>query len=89
MDCFPAVERKSLGIHRHFLVCSLHVRLGSLSTAYTSEKLGRLRSIQISCVVCVVGGALMTGAVGVPMFLISRFIMGWGVGMVVCGSEKS
>lgn len=59
--------------------------LGSLSTAYTAEKLGRLRSIQVACVVCIIGASLMTASFGIPMFLVSRFIMGWGVGMIVCG----
>ncbi|QKX62228.1 uncharacterized protein TRUGW13939_09387 [Talaromyces rugulosus] len=58
--------------------------LGSLSTAYTAEVFGRLRTIQLACVVCILGAALMTGAVNVAMFLASRFIMGWGVGQVVC-----
>jgi len=63
----------------------MHCRLGALSTAYTAEQLGRLRTIQIACAVCIVGAALMTGSIDVPMFLVSRFIMGWGIGMIVCG----
>lgn len=63
--------------------------LGSLSTAYTAEVFGRLRTIQLACVVCILGAALITGAVNIPMFLASRFIMGWGVGQVVCAGKSN
>lgn len=63
--------------------------LGSLSTAYTAEAFGRLRTIQLACLVCILGAALMTGAVNIPMFLASRFIMGWGVGQIVCAGKSN
>ncbi|KAF6228525.1 hypothetical protein HO133_008255 [Letharia lupina] len=59
--------------------------LGSLSIAYTASAFGRLRTIQIACMVCILGAALMAGAANVAMYLASRFIMGWGVGQMVCG----
>ncbi|CAF9936030.1 hypothetical protein IMSHALPRED_010435 [Imshaugia aleurites] len=59
--------------------------LGSLSIAYTASVFGRLRTIQIACLVCILGAALMAGAANVAMYLASRFIMGWGVGQMVCG----
>ncbi|KAL9064026.1 MAG: hypothetical protein Q9161_009131 [Pseudevernia consocians] len=59
--------------------------LGSLSIAYTASAFGRLRTIQIACLVCILGAALMAGAANVAMYLVSRFIMGWGVGQMVCG----
>lgn len=31
----------------------------------------------------------MAGSVNVGMYLSSRFIMGWGVGMMVCGGEHA
>ncbi len=68
---------------------SLGGALGSLSTAYTAERFGRLRSIQMACAVCIIGGSLMTGAANIPMFLTSRFIMGWGIGMIVCGGKQN
>jgi MFS family permease len=61
--------------------------LGCLFIAWTATTFGRLRTIQIACCVCIFGGALMTGSVNVAMYLASRFIMGWGVGMLVCGSK--
>lgn len=61
--------------------------LGALSTAYTAESFGRLRTIQLACVVCILGAALMTGAANVAMFQVSRFIMGLGIGQVVCAGR--
>lgn len=61
--------------------------LGSLSIAYTASAYGRLRTIQIACLVCILGAALMAGAANVAMYLASRFIMGWGVGQMVCGGN--
>ena len=61
--------------------------LGSLSIAYTASAFGRLRTIQIACLVCILGAALMAGAANVAMYLASRFIMGWGVGQMVCGGK--
>ncbi|MCJ1301822.1 hypothetical protein MMC08_004623 [Hypocenomyce scalaris] len=63
---------------------SLGGALGSLFSAWSSTNLGRLRSIQMACVICIIG-ALMTGAANLGMFLASRVIMGWGIGMMVCG----
>jgi fucose permease len=60
--------------------------LGCLFIAWTATAFGRLRTIQLASCVCIIGAALMAGSVNIPMYLASRFIMGWGVGMMVCGS---
>lgn len=67
---------------------------GSFFVAWTSDRYGRLRSFQIGCVIIIVGGALSAGAVDIPMFLVFRFVSGWGVGMLLVsfpmyGSELS
>ncbi|RFU27075.1 hypothetical protein B7463_g9270, partial [Scytalidium lignicola] len=59
--------------------------LGCIFSAWTGTVFGRLKTIQLACIVCIIGGALMAGSVNVGMYLSSRFIMGWGVGMMVCG----
>ncbi len=61
--------------------------LGCLFISWTATAFGRLRTIQIACAVCIFGAALMAGSVNIAMYLASRFIMGWGVGMLVCGSK--
>ncbi|KAF2790363.1 general substrate transporter [Melanomma pulvis-pyrius CBS 109.77] len=63
--------------------------LGALCTAWTTSAFGRLRTIQIACVVCIIGGSLMTGSANIAMFLASRFIMGWGIGMMVSGADET
>jgi predicted MFS family arabinose efflux permease len=66
---------------------SLGGALGALSTAYTAEAFGRLRTIQLACCICIIGASLMTGAANIAMFLASRFIMGWGIGQIVCAGN--
>ncbi|GME37215.1 hypothetical protein GTA08_BOTSDO03736 [Neofusicoccum parvum] len=57
--------------------------LAALFTAWTCDKYGRLRSMQIGCVTSIIGAALCGGSVDVAMFLVARFISGWGVGMLI------
>lgn len=63
--------------------------LGCIFSAWVGTVFGRLKTIQCACIVCIIGGALMAGSVNVGMYLSSRFIMGWGVGMMVCGGEHA
>ncbi|CAK7216912.1 hypothetical protein SEUCBS140593_003026 [Sporothrix eucalyptigena] len=56
---------------------------GSFFVSWTADKYGRLRSFMIACVFVIVGGALTAGSVNIPMFLIFRFIGGFGVGMLL------
>ena len=44
---------------------------------------GRKETMYLASAVNVVGGALETGSVNMAMFLVSRFICGWGIGMMV------
>ena len=61
--------------------------LGSLSIACTASAFGRVRTIQIACIVRILGAAFMAGPAIVAMFLASRFIMSGGVGQMVCGGQ--
>ena len=58
---------------------------GAAFTAWSADKLGRKRSIQLGSLIMIIGAALCGGAVGMAMFLIARFIAGWGVGMLITG----
>jgi nitrate/nitrite transporter NarK len=49
---------------------------------YLADKIGRKRSIQATAVLCIIAGALQAGSVHIAMFLVARFMMGVGVGMV-------
>lgn len=56
---------------------------GCVFNMWGCEVLGRKRSIQLGCVISIVGAAIMTGSIGIPMFIVSRFIMGFGIGILV------
>ncbi len=56
---------------------------GALHVGWMCEARGRKETMYLACVVNVVGGALETGSVNMAMFLVSRFISGWGIVMMV------
>lgn len=56
---------------------------GCVYNMWSAEYFGRKRSIQMACVVAVFAAALMTGSVNVPMFAVSRLIMGFAIGILV------
>ncbi|OAP57496.1 hypothetical protein AYL99_08234 [Fonsecaea erecta] len=57
--------------------------LGALSCLWIPDKLGRKRALFLGAIFCVVGGALQAGSVHVAMFMVSRFLVGYGVGSLV------
>jgi MFS family permease len=56
---------------------------GCVFNMWSCEVLGRKRSIQLGCVISIVGAAIMTGSIDIPMFIVARFIMGFGIGILV------
>ncbi|KAF2021156.1 general substrate transporter [Aaosphaeria arxii CBS 175.79] len=56
--------------------------IGCLLVPWIANKLGRLRTIQIVALLCVVSAAIQAGSVHIAMFLVGRFFNGIGVGMV-------
>lgn len=44
---------------------------------------GRKRSIQLGATIVIIGGALCAGSVNVAMFIVSRFIAGVGIGVLI------
>lgn len=56
--------------------------IGALIISPSLNRLGRRLTIQIVCVICVVGSSIQGGAVQIAMFLVGRFITGVGVGMM-------
>ncbi|OQV04609.1 hypothetical protein CLAIMM_09464 [Cladophialophora immunda] len=57
---------------------------GCITQAWTSDKYGRKRTMQIGSVILIVGGALCAGAVDMAMFLVGRFVAGMGSGILAC-----
>lgn len=58
---------------------------GCWFTAWAADKLGRKRSIQLGASIMIVGAALCAGSVNIAMFLVARFIAGFGIGILVTG----
>lgn len=56
---------------------------GCVWNMWCAEYFGRKRSIQIGCMISIVGATIMTAAQDIPMFIIARFIMGFGIGQLV------
>jgi MFS family permease len=56
---------------------------GCVFNMWSSEFFGRKRSIQIGCVISIIGATIMTAAVDVGMFIAARFVMGVGIGVLV------
>jgi len=40
--------------------------------------------MQLGAVILILGAALCAGSVNIPMFLVARFISGWGIGILIC-----
>lgn len=57
---------------------------GCLFNAWTCERFSRKYSMMIGSVILIVGGALCSGAYDMAMFLVGRFVAGWGAGMLAC-----
>ena len=57
--------------------------LGTLSCIWTADKFGRRMALCINGVVVTIGGALQAGSVAIPMFIVFRFVAGWGTGALV------
>ena len=55
---------------------------GSISNVYFPDKIGRLRTIQYACVISLLGAGMQTGAQGIAVMLVGRFIGGYSAGVV-------
>lgn len=57
---------------------------GCIHNSWSADKFGRKRTMQIGSIILILGGALCSGAVDLAMFLVGRFIAGWGAGILAC-----
>jgi MFS family permease len=57
--------------------------IGALILAWLANKFGRVRAIKVTCVVCIISGAIQAGSIHIAMFLVGRFLSGVGVGLIV------
>ncbi|EXJ84560.1 hypothetical protein A1O3_05229 [Capronia epimyces CBS 606.96] len=56
--------------------------IGCWTVFWLLDLLGRKRSIQIICLVCIVSAAIQAGSAHIAMFLVGRFFNGLGVGFI-------
>ncbi|KAL5610881.1 hypothetical protein FOBRF1_006998 [Fusarium oxysporum] len=56
--------------------------IGCLTVGWLADKMGRKRSIQIICAICVAASVFTTASVNIGMFLAGRGIQGLGSGMI-------
>lgn len=83
----PGYARTSQLIGAFNGVNSAGSAMAAAFTAWSANRIGRLRSIELGALVTVIGGALCAGSVNVAMFLVARFIAGWGVGTLITVSK--
>jgi len=53
---------------------------GCATAAFMANRFGRKCTMNTSAAVCIIGGALQASSVDAAMFLVARFITGWGMG---------
>lgn len=56
--------------------------LGCILMTWLGDAFGRKVAIQVTSVLCVIAGIIQAASVHIAMFLVGRFLMGVGVGMV-------
>lgn len=56
--------------------------IGCLAASMLADKVGRVRSMQMICCVCVVGAIIQAASVHIAMLFVGRFIGGLGSGMI-------
>lgn len=57
--------------------------IGALALSSIADRWGRVRTLQLTSMLCIIGGAIQTGSTNATMLLIGRLISGFGVGMIV------
>ena len=56
---------------------------GAIATGWMCEARGRKQTMNLAALISIIGSALQTGSVDIAMFLVARFVAGWGIGMMV------
>ena len=56
--------------------------IGCIISAWTADRWGRKRTMQLGCVFLIIGGALNAGSVAISMFAIGRIVAGVGSGIL-------
>jgi MFS family permease len=68
---------------KHWQVVSVYIAgeaIGALTQTFIGDKLGRVRFMQLMCVIVTIGTVIQTAAVNIGMFLAGRVLAGYSVG---------
>lgn len=57
--------------------------IGALLLPWLADRFGRVRSLQLIALICIISAAIQAGAVHIAMFLVGRFFSGIGTGLIV------
>jgi MFS family permease len=56
--------------------------LGALTQTFIGDRLGRIRFMQLECILVTIGCTIQTASVNIGMFLAGRALAGYAVGYV-------
>lgn len=56
--------------------------LGTFTSSFMADRYGRKKAIFGACAIFVLGGALQAGSVAIAMYIVARFVTGYGIGRV-------
>lgn len=68
------------GVLNRFFGCAL---LGAIGQSWISNKWGRKAATRVAAVLLTVGNAFQAGAPHIAMFLVGRYLAGFGAGMII------
>lgn len=57
--------------------------VGALTQTLIGDKLGRIRFMQLMCIIVTIGTVIQTASVNIGMFLAGRVLAGYAVGYVI------
>lgn len=63
--------------------------MGCWTMGWMCDALGRKKALVISTTIAFIGGALQAGSAAVPMFLVSRWLSGYGVGKIQSSDSRT
>ena len=76
----PAGKHNITNIHQVVSVYIAGEALGALTQTAVGDKLGRIRFMQMMCIVVTIGTVIQTASVNIGMFLAGRVLAGFAVG---------
>ena len=56
---------------------------GALFNAWSADRFSRKYTIQVGALILVIGAGIGAGSVDVAMLMVSRFVSGWGIGIMI------